>query len=77
VHTQLFHQFALAGDAVQVPHQQNPQQQFRINRRTSRVAIEVLQLRAHEIEIDVAINQAQQVIFWHLIFQAEVVEKRL
>jgi hypothetical protein len=68
VHTQLFHQFALAGDAVQIADQQNPQQQLRIDRRTSGVAIEILQLGAYEIEIDVAINQAKQMIFRNLIF---------
>jgi hypothetical protein len=32
MHAQLFHQFALAGDAVQIANQQHAQQEFRINR---------------------------------------------
>ena len=46
VHAQLLHQLALAGDAVQIPDQQNAQQKLRIDRRPSGFAVAVFQLLA-------------------------------
>ena len=39
-------------------------------------AIEALQAFPDEAEIHIAIDQAQQVIFWNLLLQPEVVEQR-
>src|ERR1700730_8038548 len=76
MHAQLFHQFAFAGDAIQIPDQQNAQQQFGINRGPALVAVAVFQLLSYKLEADVLIDQPQQVGFRNLIFQAEVVEQR-
>ena len=76
MHAQLFHQFALAGDAVQIADQQNAQQQLGINRRPARLAVAVLQLLPDELEADVLVDQPQQMMFGNLIFQTEVVEQR-
>src|SRR5271169_6564583 len=77
VHAQLLHQLPLAADAVQVPQQQNPQQHFRINRGSPGVAVGVVQLFVDEVETDVTIDEAQQMVFGDLIFNAEVVKQRL
>src|SRR5215470_5749917 len=77
VHAQLFHQLALARDAVQIANQQNAQQQLGVDGWPSGVALGILQLRSHEIEADVPIDQAQQMIFRNLILKAEVVKQRL
>src|SRR6266849_5211180 len=77
MHAQLFHQLPLAGDAVEIADQQHAQQQFRIDRWPSRVAVSVLQLGANKLEVDVAIDQAQQVIFRNLIFEPKVIKQRL
>src|SRR5438132_3262740 len=77
VHAQFFQQLPLTGDAVDIPQQQDPQQHFRINPRSPRFAVGCTQLLTHKIETDVAIDQAQQVVFRNLIFDAEVVEQRL
>jgi hypothetical protein len=76
MHAQFFHQFAFAGDAVEVADQQNAQQEFRINRRTTRLAVAVFQLLPHKLEADVPVDQPQQMVLGNLIFQPEVVEQR-
>src|SRR6516164_8922005 len=53
VHTQLFHQSALAGDAVQIADQQNAQQQLGINRGPTGIAVAVLELLSNKIKTDV------------------------
>ena len=77
MHAQLLHQLPLAGDAVQIPQQQNPQQHFRINRGAPAVAVGVAQLFLDKVETDVTIDEAQQMVFGDLIFNAEVVKQRL
>jgi hypothetical protein len=62
MHAQFFHQPSLTGDAIEIPEQQNPQQHFRINRRTSRLTVRVAQFFAHKLKADVAINQPQQMV---------------
>ena len=76
MHAQFLHQFAFAGDAVQIADQQNAQQQLGINRRSASVAVTFLQLLAHEGKTDVLIDEPQQMRLWNLIFQAEVIEQR-
>jgi hypothetical protein len=44
MHAQLFHQLALAGDAVPIANQQNAHQQFGINRWPTRLTVAVFQL---------------------------------
>src|SRR5215475_10323793 len=77
MHAQLLHQLPLARDPVEIADQQHAQQQFGIDRGPTVVAIASLQLPSYEIEVDMTIDQAQQMIFGNLIFQAEVVEQRL
>jgi hypothetical protein len=76
MHAQFLHQFALAGDAVQVPNQQHAQQKFGIDGRPTRLTVAVLQLLPDELEADVLVDQPQQMVFRNLIFQPEVVEER-
>src|SRR5271170_7160694 len=75
MHAQLFHQLALAGDAVQIADQQNAQQQLRINRGSTRLTVAVFQLLPDELEADVLVDQPQKMMFGYLIFQPEVVEQ--
>ena len=77
MHAQLFHQLALAGDAVQITNEQNAQQQLGINRRSASVAVAVFQPLPHKLKADVLLDQPQQMILGNLIFQVEVVEQRL
>ena len=56
---QLFHQFPLARDAVEIADQQHAQQQFGVDGWPSRVAVTVLQLGSNKVEAHVAINQAK------------------
>jgi hypothetical protein len=76
MHAQFLNELALTTDAVQIADQQNAQQEFRIDRRTPSFAIAVFESLAHEPEVDVLVNRAQQVILWNLIFQSTVVEQR-
>ena len=48
VHAQLFHQFALAGDAVQIADQQNAQQQFGVDGGPPSLAVAVLKPLANK-----------------------------
>src|SRR5881227_1288601 len=57
VHAQFFQQLPLTGDAVEIPQQQDPQQHFRINRRSPRFAVGCTQLLTHKIEADVAVDE--------------------
>ena len=76
MHPQLFHQPALAADAVQIANQQNAQQQFGVNRRPPSLAVTILQLLPHKLEADMLVDQSQQMSFRNLIFQAKVIEQR-
>ena len=77
MHVQLFHQLPLTRDPVEIADQQHAQQQFGIDRWSSRVAVGVLQLRSNKIEADVTVNETEQMVFRNLIFDAEVVKQRL
>jgi len=76
MHAQLLNQLALAADSVQIANQQNAEQKLRIDRRTTSIAIAVLQPLTHEAEVDMPIDQSQQVVLWNLIIQSEVIEQR-
>ena len=58
-----------------MPDQKNAQQKLGINRRSSGFAVAVFQPLAHEGKADVLFDEPQQVGFWNLIVQAEVVEQ--
>jgi hypothetical protein len=53
VHAQLFHQLALAGNAVQITQKQNAQQKLGINGRKARIAVTRFQLFGYEGKTDV------------------------
>ena len=74
MHAQFLHQFAFAGDAVQIADQQNAQQELGINRRATGLAVAVSQSLAHKLKTDVLLDQPQQMVLGNLIFQAEVVD---
>ena len=76
MHAQLFHQLALAGNAVQVADQQHAQQQFGIDRWPPRLTVALFPLLPDELETDMFVDEPQQMIFRNLIFQAEVIEQR-
>src|ERR1700740_3801852 len=75
MHAQFFYQLALAGDAIQIPDQQNAQQQLRIDRGPTRLIVAVFQTLPHELETDVLVDQSQQMGLRNLVFQAERVEQ--
>ena len=77
MHAQFLHQFAFAGDAVQIANQQDAQQKFGINRRTAGFAVARLSACSpHKRKADVLFDQPQQMVLRNLIFQAEVIEQR-
>src|SRR5207245_3213697 len=76
MHAQFLHQPPLAGDAVEIPDQQNAQQKFGVNRGPTGFAVAVFQLPSHKLKADVLVDQPQQVGFRDLVFQAEVIKQR-
>src|SRR5277367_2794 len=76
MHAQLFHQLALAGNAVQIANQQNAQQEFGIDRRSPGFAVAVLEPLANKSQADVLVDEPQQVVFGDVLFQFEIVEQR-
>jgi hypothetical protein len=73
----LFAQLPLRADAAPVADDKHSDQQFRINRRATNVAVEPTQLfvviaecRRHE-----NINPAQKAILWHHVIEPELVEQ--
>ena len=57
MHAQFLHQFAFAGDAVQIADQQNAQQELGINRGATGLAVAVSQSLAHKLKTDVLLDQ--------------------
>jgi hypothetical protein len=76
MHAQFLHQFAFAGDSIQIANQQDAQQKFRIDGRSARLAVTLFQRFPHEAKADVLIDESQQVRLWNLIVQSEVIEQR-
>jgi hypothetical protein len=68
MHPHFVHQAPLAGDPVQIADQQQAQQHFRINRRSSGRAVEVLQALSYEAQIHMVINESKKVILGDLVF---------
>ena len=75
MHAQFLHQLAFAGDAAQVADQQDAQQQLGVDRRAARLSVTVLQLLAHKAKAEVLFDEPQQMSFWNLIFQTEIVKQ--
>jgi hypothetical protein len=50
---QFFNKFLFAADAAQITNQQNPQQQFWADRRTTGFAIAILHPLSHEAKVSV------------------------
>ena len=67
----------LRTDAHAIADDQHPDHQFRIDRRPTHRAVERLQILADAVKIDEPINRTQQVIFRHMILNAEAVKQRL
>ena len=59
VHLQLLDQFALTGNAIQIADQQDAQEEFRIDRGSTRIAVGVSQLLTNEIEADVPVDETE------------------
>lgn len=74
VHADLFHQPPLAGDAVEIANQENAQQNLRVDRRPAGVAVVGPQARAHETEINLALDQPQQMGLRNMVFEFEVIK---
>src|ERR1700729_3563587 len=76
MHAQFLHQFAFAGDAIQIANQQDAQQKFGIDGRSAHLAVTLFQRFPHEGKADVLIDESQQVHLWNLIVQSEVIKQR-
>src|SRR6266853_4723399 len=76
MHAQFVHQFAFAGDAVQITNQHNAQQEFGIDRGATRLAVAGSKALTHKLKTDVLVDQPQQMVLGNLIFQTEIVEQR-
>ena len=76
VHAHFFHQAALARDAVEITHQQQPQQNLRINRGAAERAVSALQPFPYEAEIHAVVQALQQMMLRDLIFRTNVIQQR-
>jgi hypothetical protein len=76
VQMHLLAQPPLRADAHAIADDQHADHQFGIDRGPSRLAVEWPQMLADAIEIDEAVDQAQQVIRRHMILNAEAVKQR-
>src|SRR5215472_7361764 len=57
MHAQFLDQLTLTGDPVEITDQQNAQQQFRIHRWSTGLAVAVFQLLPYELETDVLVDE--------------------
>jgi hypothetical protein len=60
--------------AKSIAHQEHPDQQFRIERRATRVAIKVCEMRADATQVYEPINRPQQMILRDVVLQRELVK---
>lgn len=72
----LFTQTSLGPDAETVPNQKHPDQEFRVNRRMARVAVEVCEMRPDTCQISESIERARKVILGNVIFQQQLLKQR-
>ena len=65
----------LGADAEAVAHDQHPDHQFGIDRGPAHRAVEGPQLCADAPQINEPVDAAEQVIRWHMILEAEIIEQ--
>ena len=65
----------LGSDAEAIADHQHADQQFRINRRATSVAVEIRQVSADAGQVNKPINRSNQVIMGNVIFKRELVEQ--
>ena len=75
VEVNLLTQSALGTDRIAVTNQQHSDHQFRINRRTTCVAVERRDLRAEPAQIEDSVNPAQKMIGGNPVIKIELIEK--
>src|SRR4051794_32470607 len=75
IEVHLLTQPPLGADAHAIADNQHPDHQIGINRGSAHGAVERLQLRAHNVEINEPIDAPKQVITGHMIIQAEIIEE--
>ena len=69
VQMHLFAQPSLRADAEAIADQQHPDQQFRIDRWTTGVAVEIREMRSNAAQFNKAINRPKQVILGNVVLQ--------
>src|SRR5688500_9053595 len=75
VQMHLFAQPALRADAEAVAHDQHPDHQLRIDRRTTRVTVERCEMPAQFSQIEELIDTSKQMINRYVCFEIEGVEE--
>jgi len=75
VEVNLLAQPTLRADAETVAHQQHPDHQFGVDGRPANRAVERRQVRPHAVQIDEAINGAEQMVLGNVPLQRELVEQ--
>src|SRR6516165_11734589 len=73
----LFAKPPFRADAEAVAHDQHSDQQFRIDRRPSRLAVEWRQVRPNAVEFDETVDRPQQMRPRHVTFERELVEQSI
>jgi hypothetical protein len=71
VEMNLFAQAALGANAEAVAHDQHTDHEFRVDRRPARVTVVRREMLAKFVELEVAINAAQQVRAGNMIIKVE------
>jgi hypothetical protein len=67
------HQFSLATDAFMEHDQLQTEKQFRVDARTARGGVAILNQFSYEGEIELLLKPAVEVVLWHEIFERDVV----
>ena len=66
---------SLGSDAEAIPNQQRADQQLRIHRGTTCVAVEVCEMRMDATQVDEEVNRSKQMILRDMVLQRELVEQ--
>jgi hypothetical protein len=75
VEVDLFAQPAFRADSKAVTDDQHPDYQFRINGRTSGMAVEIRQILPEIAQIQLTIDAAQKMIFGDVVFEVEGIKQ--
>ena len=75
MHLHFVTQPSLGSDPEQVPHQQHPHHQFRINRWAPGVTVQMFYLSTDKGKIYVLVNESKNMIGWNKIVWPKIVEK--